>query len=617
MRRIFQSMTVGPFGSSFRNYEGVIGEGLDLVHWWRDNSDPQVPWRRGEAVVVGGVAGPGAIIRSNLGSGDLGSLEVVVPLKTDHGQVELWHFTHDNASANPHWEQRQRIASGVEGPGSLIQSTFRAGGHGNFEVVVPQDGSLIHYWHANWPEDGPWQRAQTITQSARGWACLLQGVFGIGTEKNFDVLVEEGRNSVVGYWHANQDVGLPWLRHKLAVVVADPSPTPLSATRKIAQLTGEFDREGWNGQGAPRFAENRTESRFGIRGTDLGSSFEHNGRLYFLFGDTVRTPFSAGGPDDSIAFTTQRALRDGVGLTFHPQPPRVPGISQGSFEVPLDGVSADGRMYVFFSTDHLDIESGIPGSSPSVIMGRSVVARSDNEGLDFEVLYQFSRRKFVNVSIEPFLPDGDDARFLSADPGTPMLLVWGSGRYRSSDVYLATVPMANLETGSNVRFLRWDAGELAWSEDEEDAVPLFCSGGVGELSVRWNPVLQRYLALFNMDNPRGILMHSAPKPWGPWSDQSVLVFDPGYRSPGSGPCEAAGYGRFMHIPWTERRCDHVQDDMFGPRRDNEWGGEYGPYQVPSFAEREGMGSRIYFVMSTWNPYQVMLMTSVIDLQGST
>lgn len=53
---------------------------------------------------------------------------------------------------------------------------------------------------------------------------------------------------------------------------------------KVCQLTGEWDRE----RGTPAY--NWTESRFALFGTDLGSSFEHGGRLWFLFGDTWPTP---------------------------------------------------------------------------------------------------------------------------------------------------------------------------------------------------------------------------------------------------------------------------------------------------------------------------------------
>jgi hypothetical protein len=75
----------------------------------------------------------------------------------------------------------------------------------------------------------------------------------------------------VGYWHPNQDVNLPWVRY--SVLIARPYPRRLTDTRKIVQPTGEFDREGWSGLGMPSFAYNRTESRFGIRGMNLGASF--------------------------------------------------------------------------------------------------------------------------------------------------------------------------------------------------------------------------------------------------------------------------------------------------------------------------------------------------------
>lgn len=44
----------------------------------------------------------------------------------------------------------------------------------------------------------------------------------------------------------------------------EPHPRLANRAQKITQLTGEFDREGWNGTGTPRFALNRTESRFDI-----------------------------------------------------------------------------------------------------------------------------------------------------------------------------------------------------------------------------------------------------------------------------------------------------------------------------------------------------------------
>jgi hypothetical protein len=55
----------------------------------------------------------------------------------------------------------------------------------------------------------------------------------------------------------------------------------------------------------------------------------------------------------------------------------------------------------------------------------------------------------------------------------------------------------------------------------------------------------------------------------------------------------------------------VQDNMFGGFRDDEWAGEYGPYQITRYATGDRKISQIWFTMSTWNPYQSMLMTATI------
>jgi hypothetical protein len=104
-------------------------------------------------------------------------------------------------------------------------------------------------------------------------------------------------------------------------------------------LTGEFDRQ----LQIPTLS--RTVSRFGVVGTDLGQSFEHDGRLVFLFGDTDtdgnirQDPLSA---LDSIAFTSTVNPQGGILLDFNPTYPHVEGeIDQQAFCVPADGISID------------------------------------------------------------------------------------------------------------------------------------------------------------------------------------------------------------------------------------------------------------------------------------
>ncbi|RYG42739.1 DUF4185 domain-containing protein, partial [bacterium] len=66
-----------------------------------------------------------------------------------------------------------------------------------------------------------------------------------------------------------------------------------------------------------------------------------------------------------------------------------------------------------------------------------------------------------------------------------------------------------------------------------------------------------------------------------------------------------GYGKYMHVSWKTDRRDSVHD----PRRENDYGGEYAPYMIPRFSKKDGT---VYFVMSTWNPYNVVLMRAKLS-----
>ena len=249
---------------------------------------------------------------------------------------------------------------------SLIQSDYGRSRHGNFEATIVHGTELWHWFQDNSRNDfEPWTRGPRITgdqDNAAGPGCIIQSDFGARPHRNFEVVVplhlNDGAIELRHFFHDNRDVRLPW--------------------------AGEFDREGWNGTGTPKFAFNRTESRFGIIGTDLGASFAHRDRLYFVFGDTWRVGHSVPNDDlDSIAFCADKTADAGLRLTFLSRPSVVAGIAQDGFNVPLDGVSFNGSMYVFFSTDRR--QAGI-----YALMGRSVPARSDN-GLDFALLYEVSR----------------------------------------------------------------------------------------------------------------------------------------------------------------------------------------------------------------------------------
>ena len=374
---------------------------------------------------------------------------------------------------------------------------------------------------------------------------------------------------------------------------ATPTPTAVTvryvagSTQKVCQLTGEFDRE------RQETTLNRTESRFGVIGTDLGASFEHAGRLYFLFGDTVGVGHRGG---DSVAYSEDVDPEDCVALSFVTGrdglylPPRVPGISLGAFEVPVGGFSAGGSMYVFFTTDH----------SEQTMMGRSVLARSTDGAQSFEYLYDVSRDKFINIA--PVVVDNAGLPGLPEREGQGLLL-WGSGAYRQSNPYLAYMSLSGVEDQGSLRYfagLDSGSGSPRWSTAEAEASPLFAQPCIGELSVAWNPFLRRWLMLYNCREPRGINFRVASQPWGPWSEAQVLFQ----------PWEDGGYCHFMHVSWEFQHCDSVHD----PNRENVWGGEYGPYLIPGYTFGDDGRTTIYYVMSTWNPYNVVLMKSTLEIE---
>jgi hypothetical protein len=344
------------------------------------------------------------------------------------------------------------------------------------------------------------------------------------------------------------------------------------STKKVSQLTGDFDRPA----GVPTLSQ--TDQRFGIVATDLGSSFEHKGKLYFLFGDSWGRP----GARDAVAWA-ESTNPENILLDFHQGkdgkwlPPMVPGIKQGAFEVPSGGISIADTMYVVFTTDH----------SAKKVMGRSVLARSHDDGQTFEMLYELSRDKFINVS------------FWSADG---WLYMYGSGEYRKSSVYLARVNPADVGNRSKLQYFSGIGPDTQpqWSPREVDAVPLFRHDVVGEFSVAYLEPVQRYVMLYNSTAPRGIMMRSAETPWGPWS-QGTVVYEPWRDN---------GYGYFMHI---SAKFERHRDAFSDSKRDNEWGGEYGPYVMARFTSGSDGWCRIYYTMSTWNPYQVVVMQSDLRL----
>src|SRR5690606_7895783 len=93
----------------------------------------------------------------------------------------------------------------------------------------------------------------------------------------------------------------------------------------------------------------------------------------------------------------------------------------------------------------------------------------------------------------------------------------------------------------------------------------------------------------------------ARAPEGPWSEPQ-LIYTP-----------EMGYQHFMHA--RESAVGH-DDGLSWPGREEEWGGEYGPYLVPEWSSSPAPGLHaIVYTLSSWNPYQVHLMRTVLAEPG--
>jgi hypothetical protein len=330
-------------------------------------------------------------------------------------------------------------------------------------------------------------------------------------------------------------------------------------------------------------------------GTDLGYSFEHMGKAIFLFGDSLGR---SGG--DVMGYTTATDPEKGVRLDFVTDdrgnylPVKPPGVSMGGYEVPVSGISLDGRMYVVVKSNHSD--------DPNTPSDTSILTFFDEKRKTFRVLREISHLpagRVIKMSMHT-----EPAPIANLPAGGPYILIWSSGVYRESAAYLSIVPRAQFETGVGTKYFAGldSSSRPIWSDSEADAKPVVQHNGIGDLSVTWAAGPNMWLMTY--DQPRQVMFRYSATPWGPWSSEQV-IFDM-TRDGGTG---------FAHQVTR-------QDGLSGPvisedginNPDGVAGASYAPYVIERFTRVDGDQMSIYYVLSTWNPYFVVLMKSVFALQ---
>ena len=365
------------------------------------------------------------------------------------------------------------------------------------------------------------------------------------------------------------------------------------STVKLEQLIGDEDKE------KHKPTTSQTFTRFGVEGTELGNSFEHQGHAYFLFGPTVgRMPRAL----NTIATTDAANPESGVRLDFLTNGGNNVAVQPAdtdaaSMDVPVAGISLDGQMYVAVSTNF--------------VRGRAT---------DRTVLTKFAApATFQTIRTISELPAGRFIRMsMHAQPGPiaglpaggPFVFSWGTGKYRESDAYLSIVPVGQFEAGKGIRyFAGLDAANApTWSDNESDATPIVKDGTLGDLSVTWCKELGLWLMTYDRrTQPNGIAFSYSRTPWGPWSEPQILF----------NAVRDNGFGRFIHNP--QRKIDDgLEGPILGARKNANaaeiHGGAFAPYVVERWTKVQGSEMELYYLMSTMNPYVVVLMKSRLQIE---
>ena len=628
-----------------RNFEVMVQKGDQLWHHWHTAGAPFDNWP-GELVTTGVTAlGPGCMIQSDYQAGGHRNFEVIVQ-KDD----QLWHHWHWAGRAAGPWPGNP-IATGVTAPGCLLASDYTANNIHNFEVLVQKGAALWHHWRWDGMTSALWPGAPIINPVS-GAGCLLQGEFSAGAHANFEVVVPttvlpSGSvtpvSEVVHYFQVQQSTPSPWQRAQTVSFQG--------RSEKVCQLTSDFDWE----TGIP--TTTLTQTNAGLGAADLGYPVEHQGRLMLLFGDSWASQVAHLGDavkpkDDAVGWITSRTppnhehctdmvVNSNRGPVIAPATVTGPlQIAQGYFNVPSGGVSDGIGVTTFFWTNHcqcptdLDSNAQSPLTRPPALticksnpaipactetdqfnsVGLGVMARSADDGRTFNDAVLMPHGFVYATALDSNAVDGipTDQRL-----GT---YVFAVPRYRASVPYLAYASPASLGDPTSWRFFigRRTDGSPLWVSEEvwrrgsggpwrpPGSPELFDSDRcIGEFSVTWNKPLGVWLMLYNCGGH--IVARSARYPWGPWSRSSEIL------SPDKdgAPCR---------LLMTAQGCGNQQryhdQSTFVP------GGFYAPYVLdryttPLLPTKFTRRARIYWTLSTWDPYQVSIMRTDLEVSTTT
>jgi len=232
------------------------------------------------------------------------------------------------------------------------------------------------------------------------------------------------------------------------------------------------------------------------------------------------------------------------------------------------------------------------------------------------------------------------------------ILVWGRPNYigskasdRQAQLYLALAELPELDDDGapswSPRYFAGldDDGAPRFVAEQRDAVPLDLSGGEGDpaephdiinqMAVSWVEPLGRWVMLYGGDLDPGtaaaynpgvarneggaIFVRSAQQPWGPWSKPEPLLSAGDPADPGAAGSQYQAGGVLYHPECEGEGCVPGDPDSLYPPEFEKYGWLYGPNVVECWTTPRAGGADIYWNVSTWNPYEVVLLKTTFAL----
>lgn len=323
-----------------------------------------------------------------------------------------------------------------------------------------------------------------------------------------------------GHWVSNINPMNDPVIEQAAAADTDPTPTVQTPPTPTASgIAGEWQDfmvrtvemvSRLTGPDAP----SRTDQRWNIFGTDLGSSFMHDGRIHMVFGDTWGREGAEGAdwrsntmaivePDPDYGYVVVDAItaEDGDAIEL------LHSLKQSRVEktvIPHSGISIDGRMYLHYMSIREWAPSGWGYQEP--VSNGSGFAWSDDNGQTWTK---------------------DDAAFWPGNNAFTQgwmvehgghVYVFGTPAGRFGAVKLMRVPRDSILNPSLYTY--WTGN--GWRDDPNYAAEVV-PAPAGELSVRWSEHHQRWIMMYLNDVTHTIVLRTADQIEGPWSEEHTVV----------------------------------------------------------------------------------------------